>query len=79
MSEVEKLDSSSVAESADQPCGLTETQHSAGEDAALSEAMAAVDRWLDREHHRFPSHPASTAVATIYCALAARLKAEGRL
>lgn len=45
-------------------------------DPAIDEAMARVDRWLDREHHRFPSHPLASPVATIFYALEARLAAE---
>lgn len=48
------------------------------EDAALiEEADAALDRWLDREHHSFPSHPLASSVAIILSerrALDSRLK-----
>jgi hypothetical protein len=31
----------------------------------LADAIARIDRWLDREHHCFPSHPLASSVARL--------------
>lgn len=31
----------------------------------LTDAVAELNRWLDREHHRFPPHPLATSVAVV--------------